>query len=248
MSLERSYARFAVTRLLACASSFFALAAPTVLAQDQRPWVDPPTSSPDSPPEPARSADPPANPPAGATEAGPAMTPSASATRPRPKPEPVQSARVPTAALPKSPSRASRPKAVTRIETRAPVMPSPRAASATQPQPAPVVRVIRRADATPREQRARIPVARSLPSFNCQYAGTLVEHVICADPILAAKDRRMALLYEQSGGSRQGPVDEQQWRWLAARNACIRAPPRALQACIGHVYDVRIAELSSARW
>ncbi len=244
MSLERAYARLAVTRLLACAS-LLALIAPSVMAQDQRPWVDPPASSPASPPEPTRSADPPAVPQPDAPRADPAVTPRASATRPRP--EPLPSARVPTAALPKGSSRVSRPKAATRIETRMPVASSPRTASAAQPRPAAGVRVTRQEDAR-REQWSRTPVARSLPSFNCQYAGTLVEHAICSDPVLASKDRRMALLYEQSGGSRHGPVDEQQWRWLAARNSCVRAPPRALQACIGQVYDARIAELSGARW
>jgi uncharacterized protein len=80
------------------------------------------------------------------------------------------------------------------------------------------------------------------PSFNCRAARASVERAICADPVLAAKDRRMALLYEQSGGSRRGPVDATQWRWLAARNACGRAA--ALNACIDRIYDARIAELS----
>jgi hypothetical protein len=80
------------------------------------------------------------------------------------------------------------------------------------------------------------------PSFNCRAARAAVERAICADPVLAAKDRRMALLYEEAGGSRRGPVDPTQWRWLAARNACGRAP--ALSACIDRIYDARIAELS----
>jgi uncharacterized protein len=74
-----------------------------------------------------------------------------------------------------------------------------------------------------------------------------VEQAICADPILAAKDMRMALLYEQGGGSRYRPVDEQQWRWLAAREACGRGPRAALEQCIARTYDARIAELSGAR-
>jgi uncharacterized protein len=87
-------------------------------------------------------------------------------------------------------------------------------------------------------------VTRPDPSFNCDYARTLVERIICADPALAAKDRRMALLYEQAGGSRRGPVDGTQWRWLAARNACGRVPLEAVEACIARTYDARIAELS----
>ena len=93
-----------------------------------------------------------------------------------------------------------------------------------------------------RKERLAIRVAPR-PSFNCRLARTSVERTICADPALAAKDRRMASLYEQAGGSRKGPVDRPQWRWLAARNACGRAP--GLQACIDQVYDARIAELSS---
>jgi hypothetical protein len=93
-----------------------------------------------------------------------------------------------------------------------------------------------------RKERLAIRVAQR-PSFNCRSARTSVERAICADPALAAKDRRMASLYEQAGGSRKGPVDRPQWRWLAVRNACGRAP--ALQACIDQVYDARIAELSS---
>jgi uncharacterized protein len=82
------------------------------------------------------------------------------------------------------------------------------------------------------------------PSFNCRYARTSVERAICADPALAAKDRRMAILYEQAGGSRFRPVDPTQWGWLAARNRCARAPGPALETCVHRAYDARIAELS----
>lgn len=96
----------------------------------------------------------------------------------------------------------------------------------------------------PRASKERLAIRGApRPSFNCRSARTSVERAICADPALAAKDRRMASLYEQAGGSRKGPVDRPQWRWLAARNACGRAP--GLQACIDQVYDARIAELSS---
>jgi len=52
----------------------------------------------------------------------------------------------------------------------------------------------------------------------------------------------MALLYEQAGGSRHGPVDITQYRWLSARNACAAA--RELEDCIDSLYNARIAELS----
>ena len=57
MSLAWSRAGLAVTHLLACAT-ILAFTAPTVLAQDQSPWVDPPASLPLSPAAPAVSADP----------------------------------------------------------------------------------------------------------------------------------------------------------------------------------------------
>src|SRR5215207_423660 len=75
------------------------------------------------------------------------------------------------------------------------------------------------------------------------YARTPVEQAICSDPVLAAKDRRMARLYEKAGGSRFGPVEPTQRAWLAARDACARVGGPALHACLHHVYDARIAEL-----
>jgi len=86
--------------------------------------------------------------------------------------------------------------------------------------------------------------ANSRPSFNCRSAKTAVERTICADPVLATKDRRMALLYEQAGGSRYKPVDPSQWGWLAARNRCGRVRGPALKSCVDRAYDDRIAELS----
>jgi len=83
----------------------------------------------------------------------------------------------------------------------------------------------------------------SRPSFNCRSAKTAVERTICADPVLAAKDRRMSLLYEQVGGSRYRPVDPSQWSWLAARNRCGRVHGPALNNCLHRAYDDRMAEL-----
>jgi hypothetical protein len=243
VSLERSQTRLAVRRLLACAS-LLVMIAPGALAQDQRPWVDPPTSLPDNPPEPAPGANPAATRERGEPQAGAPGTPRSSATRRSPRSGLARPDQAPTS--PNVSSRASRLGAATGTETRAPVSRSPRASSAAPAPSAPTVRETRRDD-TPPEQRSRILRAGSSPSFNCRYAGTLVEHTICADPVLALKDRQMALLYEQSGGSRHGPVDEHQWRWLTARDACVRLAPRALRACVRQVYDARIAELAGAR-
>ena len=45
------------------------------------------------------------------------------------------------------------------------------------------------------------------PSFNCRYAKTSVEHAICADPVLAAKDVGSRISNERAGGSLYGPID-----------------------------------------
>ncbi len=232
MSLARSHVRFALVHRLVWAS-LLTWVAPAALAQDKRPWIDPPASQAASPTEPTVSGEP--SPPSGS--AAPSSGPRA---------DPVRPPQVPPPAASEGSSRASRPSQATRIETPAPPSRSSRTSPASVSPAAPVPRVIRRVD-VPREQRPRIPVARAVPSFDCRYARTSVERAICADPILASKDRQMALLYEQQGGSRHGPVDEWQWRWLAARNACVRAPSGALESCIGRAYDTRIAELSGAR-
>jgi hypothetical protein len=176
------------------------------------------------------------------------IEPRAPATRPSrtqsaTRPDPAPAVRPPQARIAARPQPApTTPRIATRPQP-APITPR----IATRPQPAPSLLMTQRAD-TGREPRPRILVVRSPPSFDCRYAGSSVEVAICTDPWLAAKDRRMALLYEQRGGSRHGPVDAGQWRWLAARNACGRAPPGALEACIRQAYDARIAELAGAGW
>ena len=92
----RASARLAVAHLLACASLL--IAAPTALAQD--PWVDPPVSLAPSPAAPALSAD-------------PLARQSPLATRPDAGADLARPVQVPTPALPKGSSRASRSKAAT---------------------------------------------------------------------------------------------------------------------------------------
>ncbi len=203
-------------------------AASSALAQNPRPWVDPPASLADPPPKPGESK-PRALPVPEATPSRP--EPAARVSKPAPasptqvehaRPAPDKPARMRSARRP--------PRLTTERQLVAPVPPS-----GVKPVPPSGV-----------EQGARVARARpaASPSFNCRYARTAVEQAICEIPTLADKDRRMARLYEQAGGSRYGPVDPSQWRWLAARNACGRAGGRALEACVNRVYDARIAELS----
>ena len=86
------------------------------------------------------------------------------------------------------------------------------------------------------------PVAR--PSFDCRGARTPVEGAICADPVLAAKDRQMARLFEQAAAFGFRDVEATQPAWRASRDACARvAPGSALPACVDEAYDRRIREL-----
>jgi hypothetical protein len=239
------------------------LAAPAVLAQPASGWVDPPpigaARSPEKPPaaQPAPDAGGPAAPKRSTT---PRADPSP-ALETEPAPRRVSRPRAvepPASAKPEpAPSRVSRPRAVEPPPAAKPE-PAPRSRlSRPKPERAPAPALARRAPApvleaeeddavapAPRLARKRAVAGTPRPSFNCRYAKTAVEQAICGDPVLAAKDRRMALLYEEAGGSRYRPVDPSQWSWLAARNRCARARGPALETCVHRAYDARIAELS----
>jgi hypothetical protein len=211
-------------------------AASTALAQGASQWVDPPPANaqsapvPDSPNIRRPAPEPAATPPRRATlpKASPAESRRAVA-EPEPEPAPKRRKQAKPAAKPAAPARTAR--------SELPVRSGSIAAK-------PALRDIE--EVAPRRRLARPPATGRVahPSFNCRYARTAVEQAICADPLLAAKDRRMALLYERAGGSRFRPVDPTQWGWLAARNGCARARG-ALDACVHRAYDSRIAELSS---
>ena len=194
-------------------------------AQGGRPWVDPPTPQPGSGGQtpsatPAQRRTEPASPSTG-------REPGSSEARPRAASEPPN-ARAATA--PPRSRRDIRQEGPRRASVRRDGSVTARSEArqvARTPEPAPRVE--------------RVPLAR--PTFRCRNARTSVERAICADPVLAAKDRTMARLYERAGGSRFGPVDSSQWRWLAARNSCARASSSALGSCVHRLYDARIAEL-----
>ena len=83
----------------------------------------------------------------------------------------------------------------------------------------------------------------SRPSFDCRAARTAVEQAICADPVLAARDRQMARLYEQASLFGDPRLDRAQDSWRAARDACGRAGGGALETCGEAAYERRIREL-----
>jgi hypothetical protein len=232
MPQDRAHSRSLVARLFACASLLIG-SVPLSSAQERRPWVDP---------APTQAAPPTV--PQASTEAA-SLTPPAQPLDAHVDPTP--SATRPTVAAPQATPKVARPdtprREVGQVRRNATSTQTRRTSAISSPEVTQAPRTIRPAEPH-QQQRARTAALQPRPSFNCSYAQTLVEQVICAKPGLAAKDLRMALLYEQRGGSRYRPVDAQQWRWLAAREACGRAPRATLERCIAQTYDARIAELS----
>jgi hypothetical protein len=236
MPQVRAHGRVVVAHLLACASLLI-WSTSLASAQERRPWVDP---------APTQAA-PPTTPPASTEVVAPVppaqplavlVDPTPSATRPTDAALEVK----PKVARPNAPRRDA-----VQVRLRVASTQTRRTSTSSSPKVTQAPRIDRQAEPAS-QQRTRTATLRPLPSFNCSYAQTLVEQVICAEPGLAAKDLRMALLYEQRGGSRYRPVDAQQWRWLAGREACGRAPRAVIERCIAQSYDARIAELSGGRW
>jgi len=92
-------------------------------------------------------------------------------------------------------------------------------------------------------QPATAPPSRgvSRPSFDCRYARSRAEQMVCADPELAAADRRMSQAYRQAltAGVPHQTLDRQQAAWMAAREDAARFGP----AAVADVYGERTAEL-----
>ena len=88
--------------------------------------------------------------------------------------------------------------------------------------------------APPRRTAAR-------PSFNCRYARTTSERMVCVDPNLAAADRRVAQAYREAvdAGIPERVLRRQQDVWLGARESAARYGPRD----VARVYEARISEL-----
>ena len=85
------------------------------------------------------------------------------------------------------------------------------------------------------------------PSFDCRKAYTVVEHQICQEPALAARDRQLAILFGAALATmpparRDGLMNEQS-AWLNQREHCANVPAN-LQKCIADSYDHRIASLN----
>lgn len=81
------------------------------------------------------------------------------------------------------------------------------------------------------------------PSFDCRYARSRAELMVCADPGLAEADRRLDAAYRHAldVGVPAWRLERQQRRWLRAREDAAFDAPEA----VAGVYDARIAELQA---
>jgi uncharacterized protein YecT (DUF1311 family) len=132
------------------------------------------------------------------------------------------------------------PLPVTPIEPQAPApYPDPAVAAEPRQQPAPA-----RPPIVVGSIPERIPPSRptaAQPSFNCAYARSQSERMVCVDPQLARADRRLARAYREAldAGVPEQILRRQQDAWLAAREEAARAGPEA----VFDVYSERTAEL-----
>lgn len=127
----------------------------------------------------------------------------------------------------------------------------PKAASAATDAPAaasvpsPATAAVAPATSGPTEAAETTPTAKIPPSFNCKYAATRSEKLICGDDELAALDRELNRAYKQldrtAGPLREQIAAEQRgWR-IGQRDTCGDA------ACVADAMRQRIIVLDSQR-
>jgi uncharacterized protein YecT (DUF1311 family) len=169
-----------------------------------------------------------------AREGGP-VVPAAGA--PAPASPPLQTsastvARAPEPAVAPAPRAAGKPARPTAAAAPAAVAPRP------------VARATPRAPVSRPERAAVEPARGAGPSFNCRYARTASEKMVCSDPGLAALDRGLNAAFEDAiaGGADRRSLRLAQDRWLARREA---AAPDA--GAVADAYRRRIDELRSGR-
>jgi uncharacterized protein YecT (DUF1311 family) len=103
-----------------------------------------------------------------------------------------------------------------------------------------MTRVIRRAVACLAALAASASLGSGVhaASFDCGKASSGMEHFVCGDPALGARDEIMARLYAAAlkAGKREA-IEAAQRTWLRTARAC------ATVACLAEAYDGRIARL-----
>ena len=99
---------------------------------------------------------------------------------------------------------------------------------------------------------ATVPADAEDPAFDCSKADHEIEELICQDDVLAAKDRKLAEVYQQALAVLDGVADKEeatnylkayQRGWVGGGNDCWKADDKA--KCTGDAYDMRIAELQA---
>jgi len=114
--------------------------------------------------------------------------------------------------------------------------PQPRGTPAPQ-QPAPAPAAQRKAEpAQPKQARTA-----GSPSFNCNYARTRSERLVCSSGALAAKDRQMAALYYSTMANAdvgtRAHLRRSRDAFLVRRERC------GSEDCVMSIYDARIQEI-----
>jgi hypothetical protein len=128
----------------------------------------------------------------------------------------------------------------------APPPAAPPAAPAAPPAPRPAAPVRMPPPPPPREQQpAAAPAPARLaarPAFNCRYAHTQTERLVCSSPALAASDRAMSSVYYGAVAAADPATKD---RIRASRNGFLRRRERCGgdESCVARTYRERIAEI-----
>lgn len=125
-----------------------------------------------------------------------------------------------------------------------PTEPTPTEPAPPRPAPPEPARPVTAPPPRAAQPRATPPLrVTARPSFNCRYAKTSTERMICASPALAAKDREMASLYyallaRAEPATRAHLRRSRDW-FLTRREQC------GSESCVAAAYTSRVAELRS---
>lgn len=127
-----------------------------------------------------------------------------------------------------------------RAPVAAPRRPTP-VIEAPAPAPAPAAPEVREIPPAPPRIAAAPPRPVVQPSFNCRYASSRSERMVCGDPELARLDRRLDRAFERAvaSGIPYRELRAEQDDWLSIREDAARRSPDA----VGSIYRQRIAEL-----
>ena len=114
--------------------------------------------------------------------------------------------------------------------------PEPRGTPAPQQAPRPAPPATKAERAQPKQARTA-----GSPSFNCNYARTRSERMVCANAALAARDRQMAALYYSTMANAdvgtRAHLRRSRDAFLARRERC------GSEDCVMSIYDARIQEI-----